>query len=241
MPKWAGKLLPDQVEIGAKNWPRGLLFDLDGTLIESVPDIAASVNELVQKEALAPFAVKDVRSMIGHGIAKLVERAFAARAIQLDGENLVAMTERMMAIYKDRLVEETVLLPGAYACLEANAKARSKLAVVTNKPEGFSRRILEHFGLDKLVSVVVGGDTGPVRKPAPDMLLYAAKLLDIAVSDALMIGDSPADIDAAKAASMRSVAVRGGYTNVPVEDLGADVVIDDLSQLPGAVETIRNI
>ncbi|WP_346913596.1 phosphoglycolate phosphatase [uncultured Roseibium sp.] len=220
-------------------WPQAMLFDLDGTLIDSVADIAKSVNILLAKENLATLSVDEVRAMIGNGIAKLVERAFAARGIDLEGDGLIDMTARMMDIYKDHLTEETFLLEGAEDILRAYSAAGIKMAVVTNKPEAFSRRILEHFALGDVVDCVVGGDTGPARKPAPDMLQYAAAEMGWHVSRALMVGDSPADIGAAAAAGMASVAVRGGYTNVPVDELGADVVIDSLRQLPSAIEKLK--
>ena len=219
-------------------WPRAILFDLDGTLIDSVPDIAAAANLLLETESLAPLTVDQVRGMIGNGIAKLVERAFEARGVTLEGDAHAAMTARMMEIYKDHLTIETSLMEGAEHVLRAYARIGVRLAVVTNKPEAFSREILEHFDLGEAVSVVVGGDTGPVRKPAPDMLLHALAELDATASEALMVGDSPADIDAAKAASMASVAVRGGYTRIPADELGADVVIDSLGELPGAIEQL---
>ncbi len=220
-------------------WPQAMLFDLDGTLIDSVADIATSVNILLAKESLPPLTVDEVRAMIGNGMAKLVERAFKARGIDLEGDRLTDMTARMMDIYKDHLTEETILLDGAEDMLRAYSVAGIRIAVVTNKPEAFSRRILDHFGLGAIVNCVVGGDTGPARKPAPDMLLHAVAEMDLHASRALMVGDSPADIGAAVAAGMVSVAVRGGYTTVPVEELGADVVIDRLRQLPAAIEKLK--
>ena len=220
-------------------WPQVILFDLDGTLIDSAPDIAAAVNRLLAEDGHASLTLDEVRSMIGNGVKKLVERAYAARGITLEGAALEETTNRMMAIYGDHLTVETVLLPGAAEILAAYHKARVKLGVVTNKPEAFTRTILEHFGLSEIVDVVVGGDTGPERKPAPDMLNHALAQTGFTASRALMVGDSPADIGAAKAAFMASVAVRGGYTNVPVEELGADIVIDSLSELPAAIEQLK--
>lgn len=220
-------------------WPQIVLFDLDGTLVDSVPDIAAAVNELLATEAREPLSLDAVRSMVGEGVGKLVERAFAARKMTLEGEALAAMTGRMMGIYAHHLTDATTLMPGASEIVTAYARAGVKIGVVTNKPEAFSRTIVEHFGLGTLVHAVVGGDTGPARKPAPDMLLYALEQLGFGPHRALMVGDSPADIGAAKAARIPSVAVRGGYTRVPVDELGADVVIDSLSQLPQAIERLK--
>lgn len=220
-------------------WPQVVLFDLDGTLIDSVPDIAAAVNELLASEDKPALAVDDVRKMIGNGVRKLVERAFAARGIVLEGDALSAMTDRMMGIYARHLTGETTLMPGAETLVTAYARAGVKIGVVTNKPEAFSREIIAHFGLTDSVHAIVGGDTGPTRKPAPDMLLHALEQLGYGAHRALMVGDSPADVEAAKAVPMPSIAVRGGYTTVPVEELGADVVIDSLTEVPLAIERLK--
>lgn len=220
-------------------WPQAVLFDLDGTLIDSVPDIAGAVNELLATEDYSPVSVPEVRTMIGNGVRKLVERAFAARGVTLEGDGLSAMTDRMMGIYGKHLTGETEMMPGAKMLVTAYARAGVKIGVVTNKPEAFSRTIIEHFGLADSVHVIVGGDTGPARKPAPDMLLHALELIGVGRHRALMIGDSPADIGAAKAAPMPSIAVRGGYTPVPADELGADVVIDSLEQVPQAIERLK--
>lgn len=220
-------------------WPQAVLFDLDGTLVDSVPDLTAAVNDLLATEGKPALGLADVRTMIGNGIKRLVERAFAARGEVLEGDALTAMTDRMMGIYAQNLTGGTTLMPGAEMIVTAYARAGVKIGVVTNKPEVFSRAIIEHFGLAGSVHVIVGGDTGPARKPAPDMLLHALEQLGVGKHRALMIGDSPADIDAAKAAPMPSIAVRGGYTNIPVEELGADVVIDSLNEVPQAIERLK--
>ena len=220
-------------------WPQAILFDLDGTLIDSAPDIAIAVNELLAGEGHAALTLAEVRSMIGNGIRKLVERAFAARGVTLEGDNLDALFETMLGIYGRHLTGETKLLPGAAQMLAAYSKAGVRIAVVTNKHEGFSRTILDALELSHHVHAVVGGDTGPTRKPAPDMLFHALELVGVDVSRALMVGDSPADIDAAKAAGMPSVAVRGGYTNIAVEDLGANLVIESMVDLPHAIEMLK--
>lgn len=217
---------------------KALLFDLDGTLVDSVPDIAAATNQLLDSEGHAPLEVDEVRRMIGHGIPKLVERALAARGRVLDAEALAPLVARMNAFYGDNLTGRTTLLPGAVEALEEGARAGLGLAVVTNKPEGFSRTIVAHFGLEDLVPVVVGGDTCATRKPAPEMLLHAAAKLGATPATAVMVGDSGADVDSARAAGMKVVVVRGGYGGVAAEDLGADMVIDTLADLFGALQRL---
>jgi phosphoglycolate phosphatase len=226
-------------ESDLSGWPQAILFDLDGTLIDSAPDIAAAVNELLSGDGLPSVSVDAHRGMIGNGVKKLVERAYASLDKPVEGDALNAATDRMMGIYGKHLTRHTVAMPGALELIAAYHKGGVKIAVVTNKPEAFTHEILAHFGIDEQVDVVVGGDTGPARKPEPDMLHHALSVMGVAVSGALMVGDSPADIGAAKAANMASVAVHGGYTNVPADELGADRVISSLMELPGAIEALR--
>jgi phosphoglycolate phosphatase len=210
---------------------RAVLFDLDGTLIDSVPDITEAVAELMGSEGLAAHDEAAVRRMVGHGVEKLVERAFAAHGRALEPGGLVAMTARMMTIYPRHLVAKTRLMPGVEQALDR--LAGMALAVVTNKPEGPTRSILQHFALLDRFALVLG-DRGPgrlIKKPAPDMLLYAATALGSSAADTVMVGDSGADILAARAARMRSVAVRGGYHAEPLETYAPDLVIDTLEQL----------
>lgn len=148
------------------------------------------------------------------------------------------MTDRMMGIYGGHLTGATQLMPGARELVTACAGAGVMIGIVTNKPEGFTRTIVDHFGLANSVRAIVGGDSGPARKPAPDMLLHALGQMKVAPHRAVMVGDSPADIDAANAVPMASIAVRGGYTSMPVEKLGADLVVDGLSEVPQAIERL---
>lgn len=220
-------------------WPEAILFDLDGTLIDSAPDIAVAANELLAEGRLGPLTVGQVRAMVGNGISKLVERAYAACGEPLAGEALDARHARMMAIYAFHLTNLTTLMPGAAEVIPAVRETGAKIAVITNKPEAFSRAILAHFALAPFIDLVVGGDTGPARKPAPDMLLHAITLFGVEPRRALMIGDGPADIDAARDAKVRSLAVSGGYTAVPAEALGADLHIESLADLPAAIARLR--
>lgn len=232
------KVAPDD-RATQKAWPEALLFDLDGTLIDSVPDLAAATNELLAQDNLPALSIDAVRAMIGNGVKKLVERAYAAVQRPVEGEALAIATDRMMAIYGRHLTGQTSLMPGAMEMVTTYHRAGVRIAVVTNKPEGFTHELIRHFGFDAIVDVVVGGDTGPQRKPAPDMLEHALAAMDVAVEGAIMVGDSPADIDSAKAARMASIAVRGGYTNIPVEELGADIVIDSLHDLTQAIAALK--
>ena len=220
-------------------WPALVLFDLDGTLIDSAPDIAAATNELLKRHAHAPLTLDDVRSMIGNGVKKLVERAFEKRGAKLDNGALSDRTNEMMEIYAANLTGLTVRMQGADQLLKNLAAKECKLALVTNKPEVFSRRILVHFGWDDIFHAVVGGDSCLTRKPDPEMLLYACKQTGCDTGATIMVGDSSADISSARNAGIKSIAVRGGYTNIAVDDLGADAVANRLCDVMEAMAQLQ--
>ena len=217
----------------SKAWPRAILFDLDGTLIDSAPDLHAAVNILIARRGLGPLSLDQVKSMIGNGVKKLVERAFAACGVSLSGEALEAEHLAMIDVYGDHLTVLTTLMPGVPDVIEAVREDGVQVAVVTNKPQRAAEAILDDLGLSPYLDAVIGGDAGVEKKPAPDMLLAALDVLGVAP------GDSPVDVAAARAAGVLIAAVRGGYTTVAVEELGADAVIDGLDLLSGAIASLR--
>lgn len=227
------------LESPKNDWPQLILFDLDGTLIDSAPDIAAATNELLKHHGFEPLTLNDVRSMIGNGVKKLVERAFKKSGIELVDSSLSSRTDEMMEIYAANLTKLTTEMAGAEVLLRQLKAENRKTAVVTNKPEKFSREIIGHFCWETLLDAVVGGDTCVTRKPDPEMLFHACEQAGLEPTEAIMVGDSPADIKSAQNADIRSIAVRGGYTNIPVEDLGADVIVNSLSEVYDAINTLN--
>jgi phosphoglycolate phosphatase len=218
---------------------RLVLFDLDGTLVDSAPDIAVAVNLLMARHEMARHSLEAVRGMIGDGIEALVRRAFAANGAEFDGEALAARHQEMLAIYAAHLVDLTTVRTGAADAVRASRACGLATGVVTNKAERFSRTILDAFGLLGDLDLVIGGDSGFARKPAPDMLLAACRSVGCQPDAALLIGDSAADLRSARAAGMPCILVRGGYSATPVDELGADWVIaepgeflDALSRAP---------
>lgn len=220
-------------------WPRAVLFDLDGTLIDSAPDIAAAVNELLARQDLGPLTLEDVTSMIGRGVEKLVERAFAAVGNPLSPAELRHQHMEMMEIYARHLTGATTLMPGAGQMLEQLQDEGIALGLVTNKPQRFIETILDFFRLSPLFGVAIGGDSGVAKKPAPDMLLAAMEELGTEPRNTVMVGDSPSDLEAARAAGVQVVLVRGGYSNVPLDSLGADAVIGGLVALADALPALK--
>lgn len=223
-------------------WPRAALFDLDGTLIDSVPDITLAVAELMATEDLAPFDEADVRIMVGHGLRVLVRRALDARGRTPDPAEFEAVIDRMLEIYPRHLTGRTTLLPGAVDCLDALVAAGCAVAVVTNKIQSAATTVLDHFAISDRFVIILGDQEGLsdlAPKPEPDMLLHTLSAVGVEPAHAVMVGDSGADVAAARAAGVFSVAVRGGYCNGPLEEFNPDVVIDSLFDFPTAVEAWR--
>ncbi|RWA67774.1 MAG: phosphoglycolate phosphatase [Mesorhizobium sp.] len=217
---------------------RAILFDLDGTLVDSAPDIAAAVNELLGASDLPPLRVDQVKAMIGGGVRKLVERAFAASGSPLADSALEEANRDMASIYRRHLTRLTRLMPGVREVLTHFHLNGMAMGVVT-KPQLATREILLHFHLTEYLGAIVGGDAVTQLKPAPDALLLALDQLGVGPADALMVGDSSSDVGAARAAGMPVVLLRGGYTQIPVEEIGADLVCDSLLDLPSAMQRLR--
>ena len=215
--------------------PKAILFDLDGTLIDSAPDITAATNELLATRGLPPLRLDQVRAMIGNGVKKLVERAFAASGAPLSEAELDEADRAMVPIYRKHLTGLTSLMPGVKETLTHFHLSGLTMGVVTNKPQVAAREVLLHFGLTDCLGAIVGGDAVACKKPAPDALLLALDRLHATPGDALMVGDSITDVEAARAAGMAVALIRGGYTQLPVEQLGADLVCDSMRDLPLAM------
>ena len=219
------------------HWPKLVLFDLDGTLIDSVPDIALAINELVAIDNLATFTVDQVRSMVGQGVAKLVKKAYLARGLALTEDELRQKLKTMDVVYMRHLTQNTTVLPGASEALAP--RDGRQIALVTNKLQAATEAIVDHFGWRHLFAMILG-DSGIPLKPAPDMLLYVARALDVSPRDVVMVGDSTSDIVSARNAGITSVLVEGGYSDVAPADLGADMVIPSLDRLEQALASFNS-
>ncbi|WP_181702411.1 HAD-IA family hydrolase [Chthonobacter albigriseus] len=221
------------------SWPKAIIFDLDGTLVDSLPDIWDALGEILEQYGEERHSIDVVRTLIGKGVENLVQRAFAGRGVDLTGPALTDRVAEYLSLYEPRATRDTRLFPYVSEVVAMLAGEGHLLGVCTNKPTDVSRAMVAEYGLAGPIRAVVGGDHGPPRKPNPDLLFATATLLGVGVDSAVMIGDSASDVDAAKAAGMPVVAVEYGYTSVPVRDLGADVVIRDFSELPSALSFLR--
>jgi len=215
-----------------------LLCDLDGTLIDSAPDLTAAVARLLSEMGRVPLSEDAVRRMVGDGVPKLIERALAASGGAPEPDALAGIVERYLPIYESMMTARTRPYPGAAETLGELKAAGWRLAVCTNKPERPTRGILAALGLAPLFEAVAGGDTFAVRKPDPGHVFGLLAAMSARPADAVMLGDGANDVRVARAAGLPVIAVASGYGPVPVEDLDPDIVIAGIAELPRALERL---
>ena len=208
-----------------------IAFDLDGTLVDTAPDLIGSVNALLTEEGIAPLPLAQARPYIGHGARRLIERGFAAQGRMVDTTELDALTARFMDYYKDHSTDLSHAFTGVADSLSALKAAGARLAVCTNKPTWLSHPILEALNLAQYFDAVIGADLAPAPKPDPRHLICAIEAAGGTRSRAIMVGDAAPDAGSARAAGVPLVLVSFGYTEVPVADLHADILIDHFDQL----------
>lgn len=216
-----------------------IVWDLDGTLVDSAPDLASALNAVLDKRGFAGHSLSTVRTMIGDGAAQLVERGFNATGIRLDAGQLDELVSLFMQEYVACATDLTRPYPLVVDVLEQIREMNVPMGVCTNKPEAISRQILDELGLSGYFSSVVGGDTTSTRKPDPQPLLTCIRELATEPHASLMIGDSAVDVNAAHAAGVSIGLVPWGYRSAPVEELGADFILYDLAALPELIRVTK--
>jgi phosphoglycolate phosphatase len=216
-----------------------LVFDLDGTLVDTAGDIIASLNVVLAVEGLAPLAPEIAITMVGHGSRVLLESALKANGIETDSDRLDNLVALFLDHYAKHIADESRAFPGAVAALDRFAAGGWRLAVCTNKFEGLSRQLLLALDLLDRFAAVTGQDTFGVRKPDPRHLIETIRLAGGQVENAVMVGDSIVDVDTAKAAGVPVIAVAFGYSAIPVNELGADRVIAHFDELFETVGEVR--
>jgi len=207
-----------------------VIFDLDGTLIDSAPDIHAASNRVLAKDGLPPLSFDQVRSFIGKGVPHLVARLLDASGEAADGPRHAAMVARFTAGYEDA-VGLTRPYPGVLDALDALAGRR--LGICTNKPLAPTLAVLRHLGMEARFAAILGGDSLPVRKPDPAPLLATRERLG--GGPVVYVGDSEVDAQTAAAAGLPFALYTRGYRHTPVADLPHDAAFDDFAELPGIV------
>lgn len=217
-----------------KSDPRfsSIIFDLDGTLVDSAPDLCGVVNHMLEEHGRTPLALNDIRKMVGDGAAKLIERGFGATG-GLPAP-LPDLTKHFITLYDDRIAQETRPFPGVVDTLAQFARAGLRLGVCTNKPTGLTKKLLDALDLSRFFANIAGGDV-PFRKPDPRHVRLVMDALGGQPETTLMVGDSANDVAAAKGAGLEVVVVSFGYTTIPPEKLGADKLIHRFDELLSVV------
>ncbi len=216
--------------------PLAIIFDLDGTLIDSAPQIHDVANKVFAAKGLAPFPFAVVRGAIGNGVGVLVGRLLQSQGHDATGPLHAELAASFVKIYEEAF-DLTTLYPGVADALSTLRAAGHRLGICTNKPESPARAVLRHFGLDRSFEVVIGGDTLPLRKPDPAPLRAAWRALDS--GPVLFVGDSEVDAETARAAGIPLALYTLGYRSAAVETLGAKLVFDDFRALPGLVAHLQ--
>jgi phosphoglycolate phosphatase len=218
-----------------------LVFDLDGTLAETAPDIMGTLNVLLEREGLAALPLEKARELVGAGARALIERGFKASGRPLPVEKLDQLFADFLPHYLGRIAEASFLFPGVEAALDRLDRRGYALAICTNKPEPHSLALVKALGVQNRFRAIVGRETFPFFKPDPRVLLETVRVSGGDPARAIMIGDSKTDLDTAKAANIPTIGVSFGYTDVPMAELGPDRLIHHFDALDEAVESLLAI
>jgi phosphoglycolate phosphatase len=211
-----------------------IAFDLDGTLVDSAPDLVSSLNALLVEHGLPGLLFEDVMRMVGNGAWVLVQRGFAAVGETLDESHKPQVFGRFLDIYTARIAAQTRPYPGCLEALDALAEAGATLVVCTNKLTGLSVALLDALEMTHRFAAVIGPDSAPAAKPDPRHLLTAIAAAGGTPDRSLLVGDSGADFHAARNASVPVILVPFGYSDVDVRTLGADALCNTWDDVPAA-------
>lgn len=210
------------------------MFDLDGTLVETAPDLMGTLNVLLARDGIAPLPADEARSLIGQGAKALLMRGFAAAGQPLSEARLSSLFDDFIDHYLAHIADESRPFEGVVEALDRLQSQGARLAVCTNKRTDLSLTLLNALGLSDRFSAIVGADAAPAPKPDPRHLTTAIERAGGRIDRAVMVGDSASDARAARNARVPLVLVSFGYTDIPVADLEPDILIDHFDALPDA-------
>jgi phosphoglycolate phosphatase len=215
-----------------------IVFDLDGTLVDTAPDLIETLNVIFARHKVPPVAFGDARAMIGAGVKPLLVRGLVSQGTHLPPDEVDALFEEYLEFYAAHIADRSRPFPGLVDALDALTAEGCRLAVCTNKLEWLSVRLLDALELSSRFAAICGADTFAMKKPDPEMLRLT---IDRAGGDArrsVMVGDSMTDVATARAAGIPVVAVDFGYTETPPAELGAECLISHFAALPAAVREL---
>ncbi|GEO99379.1 phosphoglycolate phosphatase, bacterial [Methylobacterium haplocladii] len=211
------------------------MFDLDGTLADTAGDLIGTLNVILQREGLAALPLEQARDLLGAGARALIQRGFSAAGASLEPERLERLFSEFLEHYGAHLADRSRLYPDVVAALDELEAAGFLLAVCTNKVESHAVDLLAALGLEPRFAAIVGKDTFAWSKPDPRHITLTIERAEGDPARAVMVGDSRADVDAARAAGIPVVGVSFGYTAIPMSDLKPDRLIDHFEELPAAI------
>lgn len=212
-----------------------IAFDLDGTLVETAPDLIGTLNVMLGERGLRPVPLEAARHLVGLGARVMLEHGFREAGAAFDPADMPLMLNRFIELYRDRIADESHPFPGVVEALDDLEAQGARFVVCTNKLTDLSIELLDRLGLLPCFAAVVGPDAVSRRKPDPAHLIEALRKGGGDPARAVMVGDSINDILPARAAGVPVIAVSFGYTETPPADLGADALIDRFDQLPAVV------
>jgi phosphoglycolate phosphatase len=220
------------------NSNRTVVFDLDGTLVDTAPDLIGALNFILAREGLAPVPLKSARTLIGAGVRRLLERGLEVDGRHASVEDLDRLTADFIDYYADHIADASRPFDGLESALDDLKAQGYRFAVCTNKLEGLSKLLLDRLGLSARFEAICGADTFGVSKPDPAILQQTVARAGGQLSTAIMVGDAGPDIGVARRAGIPVIGVEFGYTDVPIAELKPDRLIGHMRELPAAVEAL---
>ena len=215
-----------------------IAFDLDGTLVDTAPDLIGALNVVLGECRLPALKTEAARILVGRGARALIERGFAVAGHPLDADHAPKLVARFLDIYRSRIADESMIFDGLEPALDRLAEAGAILCVCTNKPTDLSNLLLAALKLDRRFASVIGADAAPKPKPDASHFLMAVERAGGDPQRAIMVGDSETDVATARAAGAPVIAVPFGYTEIAPKSLGADILIQHFSELDRAIEQL---
>ena len=212
-----------------------VVFDLDGTLVDTAPDLVTTLNIVLAREGVPPVPFDEARNMVGAGARRMIELGLIRQAQAFSTADVNRMFDQFIAYYSAHIADHSQPFPGLAGALDQLAARQCRFAVCTNKLEGLSRQLLDTLGLSRHFTAICGQDTFGMPKPNPEILRRTIIQAGGNLEQAILVGDSATDIDTARAAAVPVIAVDFGYTDTPIAQLRPDRVIGHFDKLPDAV------
>jgi phosphoglycolate phosphatase len=219
---------------------RTVVFDLDGTLVDTAPDLVNALNFVLEREGLSPIPLHSGRKMIGAGVRRMLECGLEREDRAAAADEVTRLTADFIDHYAAHIADESRPFEGLEGALDDLGARGYRFAVCTNKLEWLSKRLLDQLGLSGRFSAICGADTFGVSKPDPAFLRQTIARAGGQLSSAIMVGDAGPDIGVARRAGIPVIGVGFGYTEVPIVDLKPDRLVDHMRDLPAAVESLMD-